>query len=941
MNWSTSVYTTLSSDTEPSIVITFDSAKYIFNAGENTTRAILLSKRGWRKIKALFLTQLGTQRSSGVTGLSMSVADSSARTMQIIGPRGVLHLLASMRFYTFRDTLGLRVTEVPDFKTEPQIEAIPVFADDNITVYSIPIVPTPRRDGDIPVGTGASLDISEASLKRKREPSPELPSKRSSLRPSLPATGESTPSAISLFDRFLDDPQFDPTSLTGDEADAWRRLIIEYMFTWKEPPPKPRPPPKPPGKKGKQRRDVESTEASIAPLLSVLTSLPQTPHWVEDSTKCQDKPLKRGPRGASPAGSLQLPAFTAPRQNVSTAYIVVGPRVRGKFDAKRAEELGLYGPLRGKVARGESVTFTVDDGTGGTLQRTVKPEDCVGEHETTKVRPLGPLQSNVLSKCVKVVMILDVPTPDHIESLVSAFATPAYSNFRLKTPDSRKDYAVHAIYHLLGSGVLEDERYKSFMNGFSDDTQHLICSPDHNPDPLTFTSAGLSQLRLSQLDPEMFPLPYYSTTPRKELSLVTHLPPRCSYMQSDSYVDVRPPRPVVIDPIMRDKDKFHPTIATGIPLGLSPATEEKFTKAQSIVDARLAELDGNVPKAGDELVVIPLGTNSATSSRYRNVSGNFIQIPDWGNLLLDAGEGTWGQMARYFGTDPARPSNVWQALRELKCIFISHAHADHHVGLAKILAMRKQLDPPPPGPLYLISILTVHLYLRELTDLENLGLSDSTDTPNGVIPILSDVLNLRGRCQTERTGWKSHDHSRKAAQMLCAELGLNRLNTIDVLHRTRAFGLVVTHQDGWRLVFSGDTMPSDALAQAGEGATLLIHEATMGDDQEEMAHAKAHSTISQAIGVAKRMRAQNVLLTHFSSRYPTMPRYLGSPKRVDTDYKPTVALAMDHSCIRVGDLWKMATYIPAIAQSFQDIADEGDEEEEEEAALVLQASLTQ
>jgi ribonuclease Z len=75
----------------------------------------------------------------------------------------------------------------------------------------------------------------------------------------------------------------------------------------------------------------------------------------------------------------------------------------------------------------------------------------------------------------------------------------------------------------------------------------------------------------------------------------------------------------------------------------------------------------------------------------RTVSSQLVQIPDWGNLLLDTGEGTWGQMARYFGTDPAQPSNVWEALRELKCIFISHAHADHHAGLAKILAMRKQV----------------------------------------------------------------------------------------------------------------------------------------------------------------------------------------------------------------------------------------------------------
>jgi ribonuclease Z len=47
-------------------------------------------------------------------------------------------------------------------------------------------------------------------------------------------------------------------------------------------------------------------------------------------------------------------------------------------------------------------------------------------------------------------------------------------------------------------------------------------------------------------------------------------------------------------------------------------------------------------------------------------------------------------------------------------------------------------------------------------------------------------------------------------------------------------------------------MPSESLVQAGKGATLLIHEATMGDDQEEMARTKAHSTISQAIDVAKR-----------------------------------------------------------------------------------------
>jgi ribonuclease Z len=53
-------------------------------------------------------------------------------------------------------------------------------------------------------------------------------------------------------------------------------------------------------------------------------------------------------------------------------------------------------------------------------------------------------------------------------------------------------------------------------------------------------------------------------------------------------------------------------------------------------------------------------------------------------------------------------------------------------------------------------------------------------------------------------------------------------------------------------------MPSESLAQAGEGASLLIHEATFGNGQEEMAHAKAHSTISQAINIAKQWAMQSL-----------------------------------------------------------------------------------
>lgn len=68
MNWSTSVLSTLSSDTEPTILITFDSAKYLFNVGENTGRSFLQSKQNWKKTRGVFLTSVGMQRAGGLAG---------------------------------------------------------------------------------------------------------------------------------------------------------------------------------------------------------------------------------------------------------------------------------------------------------------------------------------------------------------------------------------------------------------------------------------------------------------------------------------------------------------------------------------------------------------------------------------------------------------------------------------------------------------------------------------------------------------------------------------------------------------------------------------------------------------------------------------------------------------------------------------------------------
>jgi hypothetical protein len=58
--------------------------------------------------------------------------------------------------------------------------------------------------------------------------------------------------------------------------------------------------------------------------------------------------------------------------------------------------------------------------------------------------------------------------------------------------------------------------------------------------------------------------------------------------------------------------------------------------------------------------------------------------------------------------------------------------------------------------------------------------------------------------------------------------------------------------------YSGDTMPCDALVEAGKDVTLLIHEASMADEELEKAIEKGHSTIRQAIEMGTRQVSRSI-----------------------------------------------------------------------------------
>ena len=84
--------------------------------------------------------------------------------------------------------------------------------------------------------------------------------------------------------------------------------------------------------------------------------------------------------------------------------------------------------------------------------------------------------------------------------------------------------------------------------------------------------------------------------------------------------------------------------------------------------------DGSYP------VVTFLGTGSSVPSKYRNVSSILVETAPGSWLLLDCGEGSLGQLVRIKGWDGAMA-----VLRGLRAVYVSHLHADHHLGAINII----------------------------------------------------------------------------------------------------------------------------------------------------------------------------------------------------------------------------------------------------------------
>ena len=239
--------------------------------------------------------------------------------------------------------------------------------------------------------------------------------------------------------------------------------------------------------------------------------------------------------------------------------------------------------------------------------------------------------------------------------------------------------------------------------------------------------------------------------------------------------------------------------------------------------------------------------------------------------MFECGEGTQRQMMRY---------GVSFALGD---IFFTHFHADHFlgvIGLMRTLGLQGREEPMRLwGPRGAKKVLEAAL---------TLGVER--------VPFGVEIKELRPGDVVERDGYGIHvfatEHGGGSVGYALREkerLGrfdpekalaagipegplwgkLQRGETVGLAdgRKVGPEGIVGDRRKGRTVVFTGDTRPCASVVDAAQGADLLIHEATFGDEEKDRAKETGHSTAREAAQVALAARAKKLVLNHVSARY--------------------------------------------------------------------------
>ncbi len=272
-----------------------------------------------------------------------------------------------------------------------------------------------------------------------------------------------------------------------------------------------------------------------------------------------------------------------------------------------------------------------------------------------------------------------------------------------------------------------------------------------------------------------------------------------------------------------------------------------------------------------DLDVIFLGTAGSVPTARRITSATLIRRGGE-RILVDCGEGVQRRLMQSVA-----------GLADVELILLTHAHADHYLGLPGLLKtfdLRERAAPlalyGPPGTRALVRALApivgnlsfpfVAVDVEPGDDIACAGYRLQAVPTIHRVPSCGWAL-----VEDDRPGRFDLDEARRRGVPegpLFGRLQRGEDVVLDDGTAVVATEIVGEPRAGRRVVISGDTRPCDGVLAAALDADLLVHEATFLAEEEGRARDTRHSTAHEAASLAAEAGVRLLALTHLSTRYP-------------------------------------------------------------------------
>ncbi|XP_048762647.2 zinc phosphodiesterase ELAC protein 2-like [Ostrea edulis] len=401
------------------------------------------------------------------------------------------------------------------------------------------------------------------------------------------------------------------------------------------------------------------------------------------------------------------------------------------------------------------------------------------------------------------ILVIDCPSEDYLTSVIKNRQFQKY----------QRGGSVQAcmVVHMSTSHILNSRRYRQFMKRFGEETQHLLLHEkcQTNVSPLVY---NLNKV-FSHLNKDIFPK--LEKVPDPDLSpKVVNAANYMEFFYSPGNAHLR---------MNEEMQKYE---WGDEKLESVPDLDAKLQYINKM--SRIAKTD---PRAYPQ--VIFLGTGGASITKNRNQPCIVVKVSEETSFIMDCGGGSYDQMAHFFNKD------LETELAKVKMIFISHLHLDHHAGLQHVL--KKCYEARKAH-----GMLTQPLYLMACRKL-----------PAFYLQSVPEFYNLK-----EYYTFIDYFNPETFSPVLEA-LGLKFLSCDDVIHCPYSCGIVIKHEKGWSLAYTGDVYElTEAFIKSAKKCDLLIHEASYEDQMSRKRNINKHSCQSNAILNGQKIEAEFTVLSH-------------------------------------------------------------------------------